>query len=84
MHARKPNPPQTGPLAYSLKESCAKDGLGISSKYKAIQTDPAKRGGWPFLPTVKAGRRRLVLASDHQAWLEKLRATSCPNAETGR
>ena len=35
----------------------------------------------PFLPSFKAGRRRLILASDHLAWLEKLRAASLSSVD---
>jgi hypothetical protein len=68
--------PQAEPLAYGIIESCRRDGTGRSTKYKAINPDPQKRDGLPFLPSFNVGRRRLILAADHQEWLEKLRNAS--------
>jgi hypothetical protein len=68
--------PQAEPLAYGIIESCRLDGTGRSTKYKAINPDPQKRDGLPFLPSFNVGRRRLILAVDHQEWLEKLRNAS--------
>jgi hypothetical protein len=47
-----------------------------STKYLAINPDPKKRAGLPFLTTFTAGRRRLMMAADHKAWLEKLKAST--------
>lgn len=68
--------PRAEPLAYDIPESCYRDGIGRSTKYKAINPDPDKRDGLPFLPSFTVGRRRLLLAADHREWLEKLRAAS--------
>jgi hypothetical protein len=64
------------PLAYSIDKSCEIDGLCRSSKYNAINPDPAKRRGLPYLPSFTVGKRRLILAADHKAWLETLKAAS--------
>jgi hypothetical protein len=63
-------------LAYDIATSCRLDGLCRSTKYKAINPDPDKREGLPFLKTFKAGKRRLMLPADHRAWLEELAAQS--------
>jgi hypothetical protein len=69
----KPAAPPVEPFAYDIAESCRRDGIGRSTKYLAINPDPTKRSGLPYLPSFTIGRRRLILAADHQAWLEKLK-----------
>ena len=73
MRQDEPAPPA---IAYSILESCRRDGTGRSTKYKAINPDPRKRDGLPFLPSFTIGRRRLILAVDHQKWLDQLREGS--------
>jgi hypothetical protein len=75
MRHDEPAPP-TAAIAYGILESCRRDGTGRSTKYKAINPDPRKRDGLPFLPSFTIGRRRLILAVDHQKWLEQLRKSS--------
>jgi hypothetical protein len=72
--AKAAPPPEE--LAYDIATSCLKDKLCRSTKYRAISPDPEKRDGLPFLPSFTVGRRRLILESDHRAWLEQLRAAS--------
>jgi hypothetical protein len=76
MHARERRAEQPEPLAYDILESCRRDGIGRSTKYKVINPDPNKRQGLPLLKSFKVGKRRLILASDHRAWLETLAAQS--------
>ena len=71
------------PLAYDVPESCRRDGTGRSTKYKALNPNPAKRGGLPLLPSFTAGRRRLILAADHREWLQKLKTDSLERASGG-
>jgi hypothetical protein len=72
---------QIEPLSYDIAESCRVDDICRSLKYRAIDPDPAKRGGLPYLPTFKVGRRRLMMAADHRAWLEALRTASTSAAD---
>jgi len=71
----------TGPAAAqvdaeSIEETARACGLGRTIIYQAINPDPAKRGGLPFLPSLKARKRRLVLVEVRRAWLRKLQELS--------
>jgi hypothetical protein len=58
--------------AESVEETAHKVGLGRSLIYRALNPDPAKRDGLPFLPSLKAGKRRLIRAEARRAWLKQL------------
>jgi hypothetical protein len=76
MRAEERRAERLEPLAYDIAMSCRLDGLCRSTKYKAINPDPEKREGLPFLKTFKAGTRRLMLSVDHRAWLAELASQS--------
>jgi hypothetical protein len=69
-------PAQAEPLSYSIDRSCEIDGICRSMKYRALNPDPEHRRGLPFLRTFMVGRKRLLMADDHRAWLEELRVAS--------
>ena len=56
----------------SVEEAAHASGVGRSIIYRAINPDPAKRGGLPFLPSVKVGKRRIILRPTRRAWLRQL------------
>jgi hypothetical protein len=58
--------------AESVDETAHKVGLGRSIIYRALNPDPAKRDGLPFLPSLKAGKRRLIRVAARRAWLKQL------------
>jgi hypothetical protein len=58
--------------AESVEETAHKVGLGRSIIYRALNPDPAKRDGLPFLPSLKAGKRRLIRVAARRAWLNEL------------
>jgi hypothetical protein len=58
--------------AESVEETARATGLGRTTIYKAINPDPAKRDGLPFLPSVKVRNRRLIRTEVRRAWLQKL------------
>lgn len=73
--ARSARPPlRADALSYDVVESCLRDGICRTLKYRAVNPDATKRGGLPFFPSFTVGRRRLILATDHRAWLEELKA----------
>ena len=49
IHAEECRVEQLEPLAYDIPTSGHRDGIGRSTKYKAINPDPDKREGLPFL-----------------------------------
>lgn len=59
-----------------------KSGVCRSLIYKAINKDPAKRAGLPFLPSFKVGRRRLIRLARRRAWLSELEAAH-PDIQEG-
>jgi hypothetical protein len=63
-----------GSDAHSVEETAHHSGVGRSTIYKAINPDPAKRDGLPFLASFTVGRRRLIRTSTRQAWLAALEA----------
>ena len=63
-------PAHAEPLSYSIDRSCEIDGICRSMKYRALNPDPEHRRGLPFLRTFMVGRKRLLMADDHRAWLE--------------
>ena len=44
-------------------------GVSRAYLYQAMNPDPAKRGGVPFLPSLKVGKRRLIRMESLRAWL---------------
>jgi hypothetical protein len=68
------------PLAYDIAMSCQLDQICRTKKYQAINPDPSKRRGLPFLRTFKVGSKRLMTASDHREWLAELQAASMAKA----
>jgi hypothetical protein len=67
--------------AESPAEAAQRSNLGRSTIYKAINPDPAKRDGLPFLRSFKVGRRRLILTATRRAWLAELEAAQNPDLQ---
>jgi hypothetical protein len=67
--------------AESVEETAHKVGLGRSIIYRALNPDPTKRDGLPFLPSLKAGKRRLIRAEARRAWLRQLEELESPSAK---
>ncbi len=55
------------PITLSIADVAASTGIGRTKVYAAIKSGE--------LPTVKIGKRTLVLADDSKAWLRKHRIT---------
>jgi hypothetical protein len=58
--------------AESVDEAAHNSNLGRSILYRALNPDPDKRDGLPFLPSLKVGKRRLILRETRRAWLRQL------------
>lgn len=72
-----------GPDAESIEDTARALGVGRSFVYRAIHPDPAVRDGLPFLPSIKAGKRRLVRIEARRAWLAELEERCVADAQTG-
>jgi hypothetical protein len=70
--------------AESVEDTAHKVGLGRSIIYRALHPDPAKRDGLPFLPSLKAGKRRLIRVEARRAWLKQLEERESAGAEPRR
>lgn len=57
------------PEAVGVAAAIKMAGASRSFLYVAMNPDPAKRGGIPFLPSVKIGKRRLIRTEALRAWL---------------
>jgi predicted DNA-binding transcriptional regulator AlpA len=68
--------------AQSVEETAHKVGLGRSIIYRALNPDPSKRDGLPFLPSLKAGKRRLIRAEARRAWLRQLEELESASAKS--
>ena len=82
--SRSAPPPEVERLAYDIQDHCRATHTGRSTTYKALNPDPAKRDGLPYLPSFHVGRRRLILVEDSLKWLAKLKAASMAKAEPRR
>jgi hypothetical protein len=80
--SRTAPPPQVQPLAYDIMGHCRATSTGRSTAYKAMNPNPDKRHGLPFLASFTVGKRRLILVEDSREWLAELRAASM--AKTGK
>jgi excisionase family DNA binding protein len=65
MATRKDNT-VSAPIAHSVDDFCTAIGIGRTKLYDAIRTGE--------LPTLKVGKRRLILAEEGHAWLLRHRA----------
>ena len=68
--------------AESIEDTARKAGVGRSIIYRALAADPAKRGGLPFLPSLKVGKRRLIRAEARRAWLRQLEELESASAKS--
>lgn len=57
------------PLAVSVADAAKIGGQSRTVLYQAMSPDPKKRNGLPFLPSLKVGKRRLVLVETYRQWL---------------
>lgn len=60
--------------AYSVPAAQKFAGIGRNGLYLAMNPDPEKRGGLPFLPSFRVGGRRLIRGRALVAWLDELEA----------
>jgi hypothetical protein len=67
--------------ADKIEEAARKSGLGRSTLYLAMNKDPAKRKGLPFLPYLKVGKARLILTESRRQWLRELEAAAIADAD---
>jgi hypothetical protein len=67
--------------AESVEDTAHKAGVGRSIIYRALNPDPAKRGGLPFLPSLKVRKRRLIRAEARRAWLRQLEELESASAQ---
>jgi hypothetical protein len=78
----------TGPAqaqvdAESVDQTAKATGLGRTTIYKALNPDPAKREGLPFLPSMKVRKRRLIRTETRRAWLKQLEELQSVAADKG-
>lgn len=66
--------------AESVEDTAHKAGVGRSIIYQALNPDPLKRNGLPYLPSLKVGKRRLIRAEARRAWLKQLEELHCAAA----
>lgn len=66
----------------SVEQAAHASGISRSFIYRALSPDPAKRRGIPFLPSVKVGKRRIILRPTRRAWLRKLEELESASAKT--
>jgi hypothetical protein len=66
----------------SVEEAAHASGVGRTIIYRAINPDPAKRGGLPFLPSVKVGKRRIILRPTRREWLRQLEELESASAKS--
>lgn len=58
--------------AESVEDTARKAGVGRSIIYRALNPDPMKRDGLPYLPSLKVGKRRLIRSEARRTWLKRL------------
>jgi hypothetical protein len=63
-------------LALPVGQAARAIGVSRATLYEALSNDPEVRGGKPFLPSVKLGRRRLIRRQALAAWLAELERTA--------
>lgn len=71
------------PDAASPEETARALRCGRSLIYKAINPDPARRDGLPFLPSFKIGRCRRIRTETRRAWLKQLEEMQSVAADKG-
>lgn len=62
--------------AVSVDDAARVAGVGRTSLYKAMSSDPDRREGFPYLPSIKVGRARRIRLSTLRTWLAALEAAS--------
>jgi len=70
-----PQPPAdlgTEPEVLNVKEAAAKAGVSRTLLYEALSPELAARRGWPVLPSIALGGRRLIRVEALRRWLESL------------
>jgi hypothetical protein len=60
------------PEALDVKEAAAKAGVSRTLLYEALSPELAARRGWPVLPSIALGGRRLIRVEALRAWLAAL------------
>lgn len=60
------------PEAVDVKEAAARAGVSRTLLYEALSSELAARRGWPVLPSIALGGRRLVRVEALRAWLAAL------------
>jgi hypothetical protein len=70
-----PNPLAAGgfePEALNVKEAAARAGVSRTLLYEALSPELAEQRGWPILPSIALGGRRLIRVEALRAWLAAL------------
>jgi hypothetical protein len=67
--------------AESPDQAAAACGLCRSMIYQAMNPDPAKRKGLPFLPSFKIGVSRRIRTETRRKWLADLEAAAIAESE---
>jgi hypothetical protein len=67
-----PSSPGVEPEALNVKEAAVKAGVSRTLLYEALSPELAARRGWPVLPSIVLGGRRLIRVEALRAWLASL------------
>lgn len=64
--------PGIEPEVLNVKEAAAKAGVSRTLLYEALSPELAAQRGWPVLPSIVLGGRRLIRVEALRAWLASL------------